>query len=104
MLVARSFVYARLGKNATLWPAMTYWVSPTAVPVLKQTARFYSDGVFVEFFSDSKSIEFAYIIPGNIFPLQDKYMQNKPSKKFDKCLEGAKKERLEIDTVIEVSH
>lgn len=42
--MARDFVYAKVSRNEMLWPGMTYWVSAKAVTVLKQAARFYSDG------------------------------------------------------------
>lgn len=59
--------------------------------------------VYVEFFNDTKAVEYAYVNPNNIFPLQDKYMPKKPSKRFEKSLEAAKAERESIDSVVQVS-
>lgn len=47
--------------------------------------------------------EYAFLPSSQLDPLRDDFMPSKVVKKFLTCIEGARKEQLDMDTVIEVS-
>jgi hypothetical protein len=48
--------------------------------------------------------EYAFLPSAQLDPLRDDFMPSKVVKKFLTCIEGARKEQLDMDTVIDVSY
>lgn len=61
-------------------------------------------GEYIEFFGDTDSVmkEYAFLPASQLDPLRDQFLPSKVAKKLQCCIEGARKEKLEINSVIEV--
>jgi hypothetical protein len=46
--------------------------------------------------------EYAFLPSSQLDPLRDDFMPSKVAKKFLACIEGARREQLDMDTVIDV--
>ena len=63
-------------------------------------------GEYIEFFGGDTDIvmkEYAFLPSSQLDPLRDDFMPSKVVKKFLTCIEGARKEQLDMDAVIDVS-
>lgn len=62
-------------------------------------------GEYIEFFggdADTVMKEYAFLPASQLDPLRDQFLPAKVAKKLQSCIEGARKEKLEINFVIEV--
>jgi hypothetical protein len=63
-------------------------------------------GEYIEFFGGDTDIvmkEYAFLPSSQLDPLRDDFMPSKVVKRFLTCIEGARKEQLDMDAVIDVS-
>lgn len=63
-------------------------------------------GEYIEFFGGDTDVvmkEYAFLPLAQLDPLRDDFMPSKVVKKFLTCIDGARKEQQDMDTVIDVS-
>ena len=119
MLIADDILLVKNGAQS--WPAIRYWVSAKARDAIRHLSGynrggnicpapsmfFHVDsavsGDYVEYFGEDGLGEYAFVSDRSLVPLEATNMPKKPSKKFDAFLESARKEKLAVDSVIEVN-
>lgn len=61
-------------------------------------------GEYVEYLSDQKSKEYAFLQMKCLDPMHDKFLPSKQSAAFKKSMKAAEQERQAIDEVLEVGY
>lgn len=61
-------------------------------------------GEYVEYLSDQKNKEYAFLQRKCLDPMHDKYLPSKQSAAFKKSMKAAESERQAIDEVLEVRY
>ncbi len=124
-------VLARLNPGGAPWAAQRYWISEKAKTVCHNFPGFHKGGEnsplyifypemcsssrylsfyfmfcaighYIEYMTEAKNKEYAFLQRKCLDPMQDKYMPAKPSAAFKRSMKAAEHEQQDIDEVLEV--
>ena len=69
-------------KSAGSWPALKYWISPKAVPILANMKFYKASGVYVEYFSEREKSEYYFTTEDLVQDLNETTIPKRPSPKM----------------------
>ena len=102
IFVAEALVLAKMGGS---WPALRFWISPHAWELLKSIKGYRKNCEYVEFFATTNDRgmqdQCAFLLASQFDPLSEEFFPSKPPKSFEACLENARKEKLEMCSIVD---
>jgi hypothetical protein len=100
VFVAEALVMANYSGR---WPAIRFWASPKAKEISKTLAGYHKNCEYIEYFNDVEMPlkEYAFISAASLSPISEESMPKKSTKKIESAMEAARREKIQMDAVID---
>lgn len=119
VLIGDRLVLAKSTPNAMGWPSLHYWASPLALPRQRYFKGYIRGGLllifsfdglllllliaaYCEYYSETGLMDWGFMVPERIQPIQEEFMPKKMTKKYEAALHKAQEEQETNDNVLEV--